>query len=241
MYHQELINALQNSDIEYIKDYLKTDNYLPFHALRNFDPTYEFIDFIIGANDNSMNIGTYLTLLRAKNLNKTLYLIEHLLKKSHTYALWIIKNVIRYYADQYGDEDYDEELDIWHASYYYRDTLLRVTEYVKPYVTLKQISDFANSISESHYTNSKKYMMLDAVMYFIFQIISDDVLRSTNSKVLVNIIEVAIYANTSKSLINILTGYLDDESKRRIDDYIAMNVTPLSKPNDYESLFSESV
>ena len=163
--------------------------------------------------------------------------MKHPLNKSHTRAFSIIKSVMGRYAREYCNE---EEFDIWNSLCYYRELLLRVIEYVKFYVTPEQISEFMTDISEGGHINDMKYIILDATMYFMFQIINDDILKSTNSQVLLNIIKTAVYANTSKSLIDALVGYLDNKSEQIFNDYITINVT-LSKPNYYESLFSESV
>ena len=68
MSRQDLINALQNSDVIYTRDYLKTNSYLPFIGLKDFDPTYEFIDFII--INNRVVIGAYEALLKTKKKSR---------------------------------------------------------------------------------------------------------------------------------------------------------------------------
>jgi hypothetical protein len=153
------------------------------------------------------------------------------------YKFIIIKNIIIYYSNSYTISN-GKDVDIL---VHYKNLLLKIIELIKDSINLSDLNELLWSISESGDNNDTKYIESDAALYLTFQIVSDEILRHTDKQILVDIIEQIIYGNSSRNFMDILMEYLDDDLKQKVYDYISLNVTPLQKPNYYESLFTESV
>lgn len=238
MIEYDMRSMIKNEDIKTINKYFKKYpcSILPFKKIKEFDPSYEFIDFLIAYNsehNGAIKINAeraFIQVLSNGNLDKILYFVEHLEDAMNT-----IKEIIKAYFVNMS------ELTTIEIKLYYRNLLIRTIEILKYSITLQEIADYLYGVLGSNFPSNQKFIILDATTYLIFQMIDDTKLKTTDQWVLIGIIEAASYTNSSKQFINILAEYLDSESKQKVDEYIASTVTPLTKPDYYESLFSESV
>lgn len=251
-----IIDAILNSDVETIDNYLSTHKMLPVifdtKLFDSFDPTYEFIDYIIRCDKKmfrDVNIFNNIIgrLLDSKITDKISYFIERFPDK-----LYLFKKATSMYAYSIVVGD---TIVYTQDSSYKRFILSLIIDHVKNYITPQQVYEYLNKIEDIFYARINfgdiiKFIESDISLYLLYIIISNnsstsvsnniDNSDSNNNIILEYLLVVAIRLNTSATLINILTDSLDERSFYRSED-ARNNITKYVRPLGYISMFEEDV
>lgn len=95
---RELNDAIVNHDTEMLNEYLKTNNLFPHLDLSNFNPSYEFLDYVADKYNRSLINQIIDKLEFDEDLTKFFYLIDKLLEKSNMNGLYILRQMIFNYV-----------------------------------------------------------------------------------------------------------------------------------------------
>lgn len=228
--------AVLDSNIGVVNEYVTSSKRLPVIHLEHFNPFYEFLDYVANTGNYSLITKINRELLRSNDLNKVSYFARRLVKKSSDYGMELLKNIIRRYAEQWFNP-------IDHRRYgdtsYYKIALSMTINDVKSYINLQDIVSYIIDLKNDNIT-SYVIVQLDAVLYAIFEVINDQILESTDNSTLEEMVLLSIQMSVSDMLTEVLLKHLDPESKYNSEEY-RNRIDRYTLPNDYVSLFEESV
>lgn len=235
-----LVQAVMNSDVEVLNKYITSGKSLlniNRCSLKDFDPTYEFIDYVISTNKRNVINKISEGLLDNKNLTKISYFIDKLLEQSNKYAMSLFKQAITNYVNQWFHFRYiipSEHI------LYYKIMLSLTIDHIKNYIKLSDIVTHINIIKNSGNIDAYNIVTFDTILYLVFEIINDDILKNTNNDILELLVLLSIQMSVSDVLTDTLLKYLNDDSPFKSQSYRDKIVRYII-PEAYVSLFEESI
>lgn len=246
----ELTNAILNSNIDYIKDYLQDNNqnkicdsitYIKSQNILNNNNNIispEMVEYLLNINNDCIVTSLIKYFVDSDNDNIDISLIKYML----TYVTntdETLSNIILNYVDV---------CSIYYKNFskvqQYKDLLLYTINIFQDRITLKYVSDKSFSISISKVYTSR-YIWYDVINYILFKIFTNNIINKTNINLktskLIFLVEEIIKYNAPDTVVNFIMEILE---QRNVDSKVfedIRNIDVVDKPDHYISLFNEDI
>ena len=170
----------------------------------NFNPTYDFLDYVANTDNNKLISMVFIQLLFNDNLEKISHFVRRLVWISSRHAM----NLLRATMDYYSRSWYNVDPVTYKDMTYYKVVLSTIINDVKSHINLRDIADliirqFVNDISKI------TIVRFDALLYTVFEMIDDYMLKHTDNDVLETLVLLSIKMSVSDILTETLLKYLE--------------------------------
>lgn len=225
-------DLLRGGEIEALRSLLNSDNIKTQQVLFNnklepFIISDKTLDFILEVNEKTEGYDAMDFLVYALGLwgqyNQMLRILPLMTDKSD--ILSILEQIIQIYSAFYNTEPVLN----------FRKAFLIFADYLQDKLTLNEINEVYDELRRANYL----YVQYDCLLYLVFKVINDEMLKSTPTYIIVQFAAMSIRNKTSYILTQTLLKYIPNAEQ--FENNVINQQGFENQPPNYISLFAEDV
>lgn len=229
---ESVAGLLRNGQIDIIKALLESDKIIVQQVLFNrkltpFIISDDTLDFILKVNEETGGYDVISFLLYGFGLwgqyEQMIRMLPLMTDKEN--ILSILGQIIQTYAASYNVDPFSN----------LRKAFLMLSDYLQDKLTLEDVSGVYRELYHANYL----YVQYDCLLYLIFKVINNEMLKSTPSDIIEEFAIMSIRNKASYILTQTLLKYVNNSEQFEINVINQQGFQ--DKPPDYISLFAEDV